>query len=377
MVAFFAAGSTSFKGIAELGIIAGGGILLCAMAQLFVLPAMVRVVDRSGWGQQLPKPVPVYAAIALLMKVPRLMIALAIGLTVFGVFGLRNLWFDYNLLNMQPRGLESVELERKLLTECNQSVWYALSIADSREELLAQKDKFLQLASVERTEEIVSLLPGDHEVKQPMIAGIQNRLASLPERPPLIAVDSIDEFGPRWRKPKSSRRARRKARLRAAAGTVARCAAAAAAAECYAKISQFQQQMAGDLLSRLHALKSVSNPEPPQLTRSAGQPGQPLRRAERQVPAEDLRPRRYLEHGFAAAVCARGARRRSAGTGNPLQAYECSLEMKHSYELATLYSLIVISCVLWFDFRNLKHCAMAAVPQFDGHRSHAWACWAI
>ncbi len=50
VVAFFATGATSFKGIAELGIIAGGGILLCAIAQLFVLPAMVRVVDRSRWG---------------------------------------------------------------------------------------------------------------------------------------------------------------------------------------------------------------------------------------------------------------------------------------------------------------------------------------
>ena len=150
-------------------------------------------------------------------------------LTIFGVFGLRHLWYDYNLLNMQPRGLESVELERKLLAECDQSMWYALSIADSREELLARKDKFLQLASVERTEEIVSLLPGDHEVKQPLITGIHNRLATLPERPPLIAVDSIDELGAMLaqaqelatRTPQGAACARR-------LGTVARCAAAAA-----------------------------------------------------------------------------------------------------------------------------------------------------
>ena len=75
--------------------------------------------------------------------------------------GLSRLWYDNNLLNMQAEGLESVALEKKLLAECNQSVWYALSIADSREELLARKAQFLQLASVERTEEIVSLLPVD------------------------------------------------------------------------------------------------------------------------------------------------------------------------------------------------------------------------
>jgi hypothetical protein len=56
--------------------------------------------------------------------------------------GLNRLWYDNNLLNMQAQGLESVALEKKLLAECNQSVWYALSIADSREELLARKAKF-------------------------------------------------------------------------------------------------------------------------------------------------------------------------------------------------------------------------------------------
>jgi hypothetical protein len=53
-------------------------------------------------------------------------------------------------------------------------------------------------------------------------------------------------------------------------------------------------------------------------------------------------------------------------TGNPLQTYECSLEMKRSYQNATLYSLIVIFGVLYLDFRNLKHVAMAAFPQFMG-----------
>ncbi|NBS32593.1 MAG: hypothetical protein EBS83_07265 [Planctomycetia bacterium] len=49
-------------------------------------------------------------------------------------------------------------------------------------------------------------------------------------------------------------------------------------------------------------------------------------------------------------------------TGNPLQAYEASLEMKRSYEQAALYSLIVIIAVLWLDFRNLTHSLLAALP---------------
>ena len=65
-----------------------------------------------------------------------------LAFTAFVSLGLTRLWYDNNLLNMQAVGLESVELEQQLLSECNQSVWYALSIADSREELLARKAKF-------------------------------------------------------------------------------------------------------------------------------------------------------------------------------------------------------------------------------------------
>ena len=42
--------SPNFTGIAELGLIAGGGILLCAVAELLVLPAVICLVDRSGYG---------------------------------------------------------------------------------------------------------------------------------------------------------------------------------------------------------------------------------------------------------------------------------------------------------------------------------------
>ncbi len=86
--------------------------------------------------------------------------------------GLSRLWYDNNLLNMQAVGLESVELERRLLDECHQSSWYALSLADSPEQLLARKTAFEQLPSVERTEEIVSLIPFDAAAKQPLIEQI-------------------------------------------------------------------------------------------------------------------------------------------------------------------------------------------------------------
>ena len=53
-------------------------------------------------------------------------------------------------------------------------------------------------------------------------------------------------------------------------------------------------------------------------------------------------------------------------TGNPLQAYEASLEMKRSYEQAALAALVVILGVLWLDFRHVGHALLAALPLFMG-----------
>ena len=83
------------------------------------------------------------------------------------VSGLHDLRYDHNLLNMQPEGLESVEVERRLLRDCDQSVWYALSMADSREELLERKGRLVLLPTVERVDEIASLVPAEWAQRLP------------------------------------------------------------------------------------------------------------------------------------------------------------------------------------------------------------------
>ncbi|MEX2141758.1 MAG: MMPL family transporter [Pirellulales bacterium] len=361
-IAFFAAGLTSFTGVAELGIIAGGGLILCALAQLVVLPACVYLIDR-GRGRRMPKPVPVHRLLAPLMRAPRLMVVLGMAVTVICAAGLPRLWYDHNLLNMQPTGLESVELERKLLAESDQSVWYALSIAETREELLARKASFLALPTVERTEEIVSLLPLDQEEKQPVIARIHQMLRDLPERPPLIENDTLDELGVVLAQAQDAA-ARAPGGWLAARnlGLVRDVLRRMQPAECYAELSQFQQYMAGDLLSRLHALQSISNPAPPELAdlpaglvdRFVGHNGKHLLKIYGRGNIWDIQ----ALANFVSEVRSVDPR----ATGNPLQAYEASTEMKESYQLAALYALLVILVVLWIDFRNSGHVLLAAFP---------------
>ncbi|NDH93499.1 MAG: hypothetical protein EBZ13_02970 [Planctomycetia bacterium] len=194
-IAFFSAALTSFVGVAELGLIAGGGILLCCAAELLVLPAVLAIVDRSRFCQSIPEPVPVHRWLLPFARHPRFVALAAIAGTLAVSSGIHDLRYDHNLLNLQPDGLESVEIEKKLLEECDQSVWYALSIADSREELLARKEELAALPTVERVDEIASLLSGDEAVKTPLIKQIGSRLNGLPERPPQIPLDRLDALG--------------------------------------------------------------------------------------------------------------------------------------------------------------------------------------
>lgn len=362
-VAFLSASFTSFQGVVELGIIASGGLLLCALAQLTLLPATISLIDRSGWGHVMPRPVPVLRWIAPLFRVPRMTLLAGLAATALLACGLPKLWYDHNLLNMQAAGLESVELERKLLADCNQSVWYALSIADSREELLARKAEFLKLGSVERTEEIVSLLPLDHEQKQPIIRRVQQRLLNLPERPPLISVDRPEKLGQVLghlqdqlvRLGDDGRCGRQLEQVRDLLRRMP-------LSDCYALVSRLQQQMAGDLLSRLHALKSIANPEPPKLTdlpsslvdRFVGQNGRHLLKIYGKGNIWDTDALSRFVHEVRTVD--------PRVTGNPLQAHEASLEMKRSYQQAAFYSLLVIIGVLYLDFRSVRYTLLAALP---------------
>lgn len=361
-VAFFAAGFTSFTGVAELGIIAGGGILICCVAELLVLPAAIALVDRNGLGTKMPEPLAIHEWVAPLLRNPRRLLVSTMLFTGIVAMGVSRLWYDHNLLNLQAEGLESVELERKLLQECNQSMWYAVSISDSRDELLARKKKLLALGSVERTEEIVSLLPADHEIKRPIIERIQKLLATLPERPPLIRVDHPDDLG----------RVLAQSQEMASQTHLVKCSRQLEqtrdmlrrlpVSDCYATLSYYQQQMAGDLLSRLYALKTMANPEPPELgdlpaslvNRFVGQHHKHLLK---------IYGRGNIWDMDALASFVKDVRSVDPkATGNPLQAYEASLEMKSSYEQAALYSMAIIFIVLWFDFRSVPYTLLAALP---------------
>jgi predicted RND superfamily exporter protein len=132
--------------------------------------------------------------------------------------------------------------------------------------------------------------------------------------------------------------------------------------DCYAELSRYQQEMAGDLLSRLHILKSIANPDPPTLTdlptslvdRFVGQHGKHLLKIFGRGDIWDTKALGRFVHDVRKVD--------PHVTGNPLQAHEASLEMRKSYQEAAIYSLLVILAVLVLDFKSLRQALLAALP---------------
>jgi len=365
-IAFFMAGFTEFKGIAELGVIAGGGILLCCLAAVVLLPAMIQLSDASYRGRIFPTPLDIHGWLKPLFASPLMLLAVTAAGTVGLSLGMarfsRDEWYDHNLLNLQPEGLESVELERKLLAQSDQSVWFALSIADSREELLARKERFSRLRSVARVDEIASLIPRDDTGKRQVIERIERRLADLPERPWQIPIDRPEELGRLLAETQALVSGPAAMRIRRRLEQVRDALRRMPLAECYRRLSNYQHEMAGDLLSRLHTLKSMANPEPPRLTdlpkslvtRFVGQDGKYLLKIYSKADIWDME----AMEGFVREVRSVDPR----VTGNPLQTYEASRQMQRSYIQAAWYALAAILLVLYLDFRSLRYTLLAMLP---------------
>ncbi len=127
--AFLVALTTHFRGDAELGLIAGSGLLLCLLAGYTVLPALLvlfppklgRVQPGQRYTDNRPPP---RAGLKNFLGLG-LWLAILIGLIPFAL----RLRFDPNLLDLQARGLTSVKLVKEMPT------WYAVVLSKSLKQL--------------------------------------------------------------------------------------------------------------------------------------------------------------------------------------------------------------------------------------------------
>jgi hopanoid biosynthesis associated RND transporter like protein HpnN len=374
-LAFFCATFTQFLGVAELGIIAGGGLLLCALATFLAMPALIALADDGLSAEDMPKPFRVSWLRLGTSKFPMVTVFLSVAV-IGGVtacaFRLKDkkpepvIKYDHNLLNLQPEGLESVQVLRKLFSDGDQSLLFAVSLADSREDAIRLERKFAALPSVKRVENLASMLPqAPPQQTQDLLRTVRSRLGNLPDSMPALPDPSPANVGralerlyqtTRQIDDEDARRVGRK--LNAFLDSLEKLPFERQAV----LLTAYQQRTAAALLKQFHVMQMASDPEPlsasdlpKELTsRFVSPQGKWLLQIYPKDQIWDYEPLAK----FVADV-------RSVDpdvTGTPLQNFEASRQIKGSYETAALYALVVISLVLLLDFLEGENKLLVLVP---------------
>lgn len=159
-VAFLSAMTTDFIGLAELGYVAGMGIIFCLLGMLITLPALLLVYDTQFRRHQGPIEQPLHmAGLRHVSRHPRLLLLGILILTMALIEPMKNLEFNDNLLELQAEGVESVEYEHKLLDESEFSSWYCSFVAPTLDEARTVSERLKREPLVAKVDSLTEILP--------------------------------------------------------------------------------------------------------------------------------------------------------------------------------------------------------------------------
>jgi uncharacterized protein len=374
-LAFYAAMLADFQGVAELGWIAGSGVVLCALSCFTVLPALLKIFDRrssyhspptarhsQGIGEWLPG----------LASRSKLVIAASVGLTVALGLCATRVAYDHNLLHLQARGLDSVKWELTLIDHTAGASWHALSYTTSPEEALALKARYEKLPEVSRVVEVASLVPRDQDYKLGLLRNIQGRLRYLPEAGSIPAhsrpnsrdlkteltclIGQLQPLADSCPQPLLSDLRRSLTTFHDKLGAIP------TAVTAEERLQEFEEKMVADLAADLRQLRDVSSAEKitladlpaPLRERYVGRTGKWLLQVYGKESLWDFKP---LEN-FVKQIQTVDPE----ATGKPFGTVEGLRSMKNGFLWAGLYAFCAIVVVLVNDFRNIGHTLVALAP---------------
>ena len=183
--AFMATMLADFKGIAELGFIAGTGIIICLIVTMTLLPSIIIIFEKFKWRKSTEKTelkksifhysiskVTIHPVLDLLLKKPKILIGFTIASVLLSGFLMKDVRFDYNILNLQADGVESVDYEKRIIEHSDRSALYGAIVVDTFDEIPTMKKRLESLPSVDIVNCIDSIIPDNQDEKLEIIQEI-------------------------------------------------------------------------------------------------------------------------------------------------------------------------------------------------------------
>jgi len=200
--AFFSIQLMSFRGFAELGLVAGVGVLLCLAAAMISLPACLVVYsrwrrrrDRSDRSAAAVDRFWVERAATRVCRFPKTTVLVAFALTAAAGWAIPSLEFDTNIIDLLPRNAESVEYQRRMVMDSDLSPLFTIVVAEDLEQLHRMRERAMSEPSIERFESVLRFLPRHPDRSRAAIARLRpfTEEIVLPEEPRWLAREELGE----------------------------------------------------------------------------------------------------------------------------------------------------------------------------------------
>lgn len=168
---------TDYRGLSELGQIAGTGMVIAFLTSITVLPALLKLLNPPGEIEPLG-----YAMLAPVdrflerHRIPVIVITLVVAVGLLP--SLLYLRFDFNPMNLRDTNAESVSTYLRLLKDPNTGAHTAQVLAPSVSEASATAKRLAGLPVVARTMTIESFIPQEQDKKLASIRTAANALKS-------------------------------------------------------------------------------------------------------------------------------------------------------------------------------------------------------
>ena len=185
---------TDYKGLSELGLLAGLGMIIAFLTSVTLIPALLKVLRPPGEPKEMG-----YKALAPVdrfMERQRIPVIVGTGLVVAaGLPLLYWLQFDFNPLNLRSSQVESVATFLELRSDPAIGASSIYVLAPNREAAQSDVEKLSKLPEVASVKTIESFIPDD---QQPKLAAIQQLATVLnpvlrpdPNKKPPTDADNV------------------------------------------------------------------------------------------------------------------------------------------------------------------------------------------
>jgi len=186
-IAFFTLNVSELELLKELGTVMGLGIITTLLAVFWVLPALLMLKTKPSKKQGKIKGTYKWIGnlASFVYKQKRLALLILVFAGAFMAYRAQGVEFDLNLMNLEPEGLESIELMNHMVEEYELSADSFSVEVDSIEEVYRLHKAYLEVDGVKEVASIATILP------EPSL--LENRYQSLQALD--LAGHQVDLYG--------------------------------------------------------------------------------------------------------------------------------------------------------------------------------------